>query len=320
MVYIDKEKLKEIYPPNFRLDGDIQKWHVNEDGTIGFEGRFPLDGFEPYTCDGVEGLWNEEKRLFIPNEVAEQGAKSLVGAPILAPTPKIENIREFFEKRYSMLDCYFENDGSVYNLSTDVDVLKKYEDSETSFVFLSIDMVKSTELSLNLPLELNSIINNLFLNEIAIIIRGMGGYVYKSVGDELIAFFEPVNLLNKVDDSILCSDYIRMFILDYLNKFLDKKGFPKVGFRTSINYGDVYVKNVGDKLELNGYNLNATIKLQNFANDNEIILGSNVVKLAHKKWKSRMKKLKINSRKLKQANLHEGMKVYRLHNLEGRYD
>lgn len=320
MIIIDKEKLKEIYPPNFRLDGDIRKWHVNEDGTIGIEGFLPFDGFEPYTRYGVEGLWNEEKRLFIPKEVVEQSAKSLVGAPILAPTPKIENIAEFFEKRYSMLDCYFENDESVYNLSTDEDVLKKYVDSETSFVFLSIDMVKSTELSLKLPLELNSVIDNLFLNEIAIIIRGMGGNIYKSMGDGLIAFFEPVNLLNRVDDSILCSDYIRIFILDYLNNFLDKNNLPKVGFRTSINYGDVYVKNVGYKLELNGYNLNATIKLQNFAKDNEIILGSNVVNLAHKKWKSRMKKLKINSRKLKKEGLHKGMEVYRLHNLEGRYD
>jgi len=218
MIYIDKEKLKEIYPPNFRLDGDIKKWHVNEDGTIGIEGFFPLEGFEPCTRDGVEGLWNEEKRLFIPNEVAEQSTKSLVGAPILAPTPKIENITEFLEKRYSMLDCYFKNNETMYDLSTDEDVLKKYGDSKTPFVFLSIDMIQSTELSLKLPLELNSILNNLFLNEIAIIIRGMGGNIYKSVGDEIMAFFEPVNLLNRVDDSILCSDYIRSFIVDYLNK------------------------------------------------------------------------------------------------------
>ena len=33
-----------------------------------------------------------------------------------------------------------------------------------------------------------------------------------------------------------------------------------------------------------------------------------------------MKKLKVNPRKLKKEGLHEGMKVYRLHNLEGRYD
>lgn len=276
--------------------------------------------FEACIRDGVEGFWNEEERVFIPNEVLEQNAKSLVGAPILAPTPKIENIKEFFEKRYSMLDCYFENDESVYNLSTDEDVLKKYGDSKTPFVFLSIDMIQSTELSLKLPLELNSILNNLFLNEIAIIIRCMGGRIYKFMGDGLIAFFEPVNLLSRVDDSILCSDYIKIFILGYLNKFLEKKNLPKVGFRTSINYGDVYVKNVGDKIELNGYNLNATKKLQKFAKDNEIILGSNVVNIAHKKWKSRMKKLKINSRKIKQAGLHEGMKIYRLHNLEGRYD
>ncbi len=207
----------------------------------------------------------------------------------------------------------------MYNLSTDEDVLKKYVDSETSFVFLSIDMVKSTELSLKLPLELNSVIDNLFLNEIAIIIREMGGNIYKNMGDGLITFFKPVNL-NSVDDSIICSDYIKIFIQDYLNKFLEKKNLPKVRFKTSINYRDVYVKNVGDKIELNGYNLNATIKLQKFAKDDEIILGSNVVKIAHKKWKSKMKKLKVNHRKLKKEGLHEGMKVYKLHNLEGKYD
>ena len=80
------------------------------------------------------------------------------------------------------------------------------------------------------------------------------------------------------------------------------------------------LKIYGETIELNGYNLNATKKLQKFAKSNDIILGSNVVDLAHKKWKSRMKKLKINSRKLKQANLHKGMEIYRLHNLEGRYD
>ncbi len=69
MIIIDKKKLKEIYPPNFRLDGDIRKWHVNEDGTIGIEGFLPFDGFEPYTHDGVEGLLNKEKKLFIPNKV-----------------------------------------------------------------------------------------------------------------------------------------------------------------------------------------------------------------------------------------------------------
>ena len=183
--------------------------------------------FETCIRDGVEGFWNEEEHVFIPNEVLEQNAKSLVGAPILAPTHKIENIIEFFEKRYKVLNRYFEDDESVYNLSTDEDVLKKYVDSETPFVFLSIDMIQSTELSLKLPLELNSIINNLFLNEIAIIIRGMGGNIYKSVGEEIIAFFEPVNLLNRVDDSILCSDYIRSFIVDYLNKFLEKKNLSK---------------------------------------------------------------------------------------------
>ena len=52
--------------------------------------------FEICIRDGVEGFWNEEERVFIPNEVLEQNAKSLVGAPILASTHKIENIIEFF--------------------------------------------------------------------------------------------------------------------------------------------------------------------------------------------------------------------------------
>lgn len=316
---MDKEKFQEIYPHNLRLDCDIQKYS-DEDGNLQFEASIPLDGFVPCEREGVAGFWSEEKQLFIPNEEFEQGVNSLVGSPILAPTPKIENITEFLEKRYTLLDCYFENDKLIYNFSTDGAVLKEYADSKASFVFLSIDMVKSTELSLKLSSELYSIVPNLFLNEIAIIIRMMGGNIFKFEGDGLIAFFEPTNLLNKVDDSILCSDYIRIFIVDYLNKFLEKKTLPQLEFRISLNYGEVYVKNIGETIELNGYNLNATKKLQKFANSNDIILGSNVVDLAHKKWKSRMKKLKINSRKLKQANLHKGMEIYRLHNLEGRYD
>lgn len=137
-------------------------------------------------------LWNEEERLFIPNDKLEQFDKSLVGEPILAPTQQIENITEFLEKRYNILDSYFEDDNHIYKFSTDKSVLKKYVESETPFIFLSIDMVKSTKMSLELHLNLNSIINNLFLNEIAKIIREMGGHIYKFEGDGLISFLNQI--------------------------------------------------------------------------------------------------------------------------------
>ena len=48
-MYIDKEKLKEIYPPNFRLDGDIQKGMLMKMELLELRGFFTLEGFEPYT-------------------------------------------------------------------------------------------------------------------------------------------------------------------------------------------------------------------------------------------------------------------------------
>lgn len=245
--------------------------------------------------------------------------KSLIGAPILAPPPKIEINNEYYERRFKKLNNYFCNNEDI-DFSTETELLRKYDGSEVPFIFFSIDMVESTKRSMVLNLKTNSIVNNMFLNESAKIIRNFGGHIYKFEGDGLIAFFTTDNIFNHADYSIQCAYTLKTFIEKYLNNFLKEKNLAPIEFRISMNYGDIFVKDVGDKVELNGYNLNATFKIQKFANPNDIVIGSNLVDLVHEKWRNRMKKLKINSRKLKKEKLDTRMKIYRLHNLEGRYD
>lgn len=318
---IDKEKQKEIYPLNIRLDGNIEEHGYDEDGTLKISGFLHFDEkeFIPWEQNGEKGFFNKEKNLFIPNTELGQMAKSLIGAPILAPTPKIDNINEYYERQFKKLNKYFCNKPD-YDFSTADKLLRKYNNSQSPFIFLLIDMVESTKRSIILDLKTNSIINNMFLNESAQIIRCFGGHIYKFEGDGLISFFTTDNILNRADDSIQCAYTLKTFIEKYLNNFLKEKNINPIEFRISINYGDIFVKDVGDKVELNGYNLNLTFKIQKFAGPNDIVIGSNLVDLAHKKWKQRMKKLNISSGTLSKITSDRKMKIYKLHNLEDRND
>ena len=101
---------------------------------------------------GKKVFSTKKKNLFIPNTELGQMAKSLIGAPILAPTPKLDNINEYYERQFKKLNNYFCNK-PYYDFSTADKLLRKYNNSQSPFIFLLIDMVESTKRSIILALS-----------------------------------------------------------------------------------------------------------------------------------------------------------------------
>ena len=69
------------------------------------------------------------------------------------------------------------------------EILSGYNYDKIKLIILNIDIVGSTNLSMNLPIERVSKIIQTFTQEMTKIIRLYGGYVLKYVGDAILGFF-----------------------------------------------------------------------------------------------------------------------------------
>lgn len=305
-----KENNKILKKHN-RMDLKFINHQKDEDGNYIVTMVPNPERYEFKEINGEKGYFDKLDKLFIPSAELNNAAKQMIELPINSPISKIEKLEEYFSERYSIFEKYF-NDTIDYDFSTSENLLDQFEESESFFNFISIDMVESTKRSGTLDSKLNSQVNRLFLNEISNIIRNYGGNIFKYEGDGLLAFYTYDNILNKIDNSLETVIVIKIFINHFLNKYLENKGIPKISFRIGVNFGSSYVANFGDKNELYGHDLDITCKIQKFASENQIIVGTNSVKLAHTEWRKRLKKIKINKRKLKQNGIDEDMELYEL--------
>src|ERR671921_233107 len=68
-------------------------------------------------------------------------------------------------------------------------ILENYGESKINLVILHVDLVGSTRMSLNLPIERLTTIIRTFAQQMSLIISIYGGFVLKYIGDAVLAFF-----------------------------------------------------------------------------------------------------------------------------------
>ncbi|MBE6494106.1 MAG: adenylate/guanylate cyclase domain-containing protein [Methanosphaera stadtmanae] len=307
-----KEKVTDNPVPNYRFDFKIMDYSRDpETGHLHTLSTLDPDRYELINTKDKKGYWDKFDQCFIPMEVCENIFKQMLNTPILAPGPKIDNIAEYFFERYNLLDTYFSEDTKI-ELSASEEILYQANKNNVYFNFMSIDLVESTNISRKVNNKTNARIKMLFLKETENIIRKFGGHIFKFEGDGLIAFYTSYNISSKIDNSLDCAGIIKLFIVNVINKFLEKKELPLLYFRIGINFGEAYVENVGNNNEIYGYDLDATCKIRELADENQILVGFSSVTLAHTYWRKILKRKKIQKRKLKRSNLNENTQIYEL--------
>ena len=80
---------------------------------------------------------------------------------------------------------------SEFNVSQEKtqDLMESFIGTNVTLVILHVDLVSSTDLSMNLPLKRLIPIIQAFTQEMSLVIEAYGGYVFKYVGDAILAFF-----------------------------------------------------------------------------------------------------------------------------------
>ena len=161
-------------------------------------------------------------------------------------------------------------------------VLKKI-----NIVVLYVDLVGSTNMTLELPAEKLATIISSFSQEMASVIRQHKGFVLKFVGDAVIGYFNATdNTLLASDDAVSCAKSMITVIEKGINPILNQYDYPDLMIKIGVDYGQSIIVRYGSNettshVDLMGPVMNISSKIQGMAKPNQILIGQDVYQRIH---------------------------------------
>jgi adenylate cyclase len=132
------------------------------------------------------------------------------------------------------------------------ELLESFIGTNVTLVILHIDLVGSTDLSMNLPLKRLVPIIQAFTQEMSLVIEAYGGYVFKYVGDAILCFFftEKDDLYLPCANAVACAYSMITIIKQGMNIILEANGYPELGVRIGIDVGENAIVQYGLRSEI----------------------------------------------------------------------
>ena len=143
-----------------------------------------------------------------------------------------------------------------------------------------IDIVGSTNITINLSEKKTGEFYSIFINEFSNIIKKFEGIVVKNIGDSLLFYFpDTLKKLHKnavqkfFENTIKCG----FALIDYhsiINKKISKLGLPKLDYKISFSYGKFRVANISTSTvdDIFGSTINICSKINSLCPPNSIIV------------------------------------------------
>lgn len=175
--------------------------------------------------------------------------------------------------------------------------LRKHVFSRMKMVVLYVDLVGSTNITLELPEDKVAIIITCFAQEMASTIRHHNGYVLKFVGDAVIGYFvAEENQLQPADNAVLCAKSMISVIQKGINPILNQYDYPDLAIKIGIDYGENMIVRYGadpkkSHVDIIGPVMNIAAKIQSMAKPNEILIGDDVYARIHPSIQSSFEKV-----------------------------
>ena len=205
-----------------------------------------------------------------------------------------------------------------FNISLETQqILEKFMGFKTNIEILNIDLVVSTRMSLDLPMDKLPTITRSFAQEMSAIITNYSGYVLKFVGDSVLAFFIPEDMTSKnknstiemesnddgssfhYDNAVECARVMLEVIGKSMNPVLTEHGFPELKVRIGMYFGKVAIVKYGidvdessEKtivkrihLDMIGYTISLAVKMTSLARPDHMVIGQSLFDKLDKKQK-----------------------------------
>ncbi len=160
--------------------------------------------------------------------------------------------------------------------------LRKNVFSKLDMTVLYVDLVGSTTMTLEMPVERITIIVSSFSQEMAAVIREHYGYVLKFVGDAVIGYFvSKKDGLDAADNAVQCAKSMITIIQKGINPILNQYDYPDLMVKIGVDFGQNIVVRYGadvkhSHVDLMGPAMNIAAKIQHMAKPNQILIGTDV--------------------------------------------
>ena len=197
--------------------------------------------------------------------------------------------------------------------------LLNHVDSKLSLIVMYADLVGSTKMSMNLPVEKMAKIIKAYSHEISSVVESYEGFVLKYVGDAVIAFFHVgFNKYLACDKSFQCAKSMIDVIDNGINPIFEKDGYPELAVKIGIDEGENVAIQYGfDKsapIDLIGYPMNVAAKMTSLTGPNKISVGNNVFKLLHPSIQIQFHAMPLDENQWKYID-HENNSLYKVHTI-----
>ncbi len=165
--------------------------------------------------------------------------------------------------------------------------LRKNVFKRIQMVSLYVDLVGSTQMTLELPSEKIAIIISSFAQEMASVVHQHEGYVLKFVGDAVIGYFvAEKNSLRAADNAVNCAKSMITVIEKGINPILNQYDYPDLLVKIGIDYGQNIIVRYGadaeqSHVDVMGPAMNIAAKIQGMAKPNQILIGDDVFARLH---------------------------------------
>jgi class 3 adenylate cyclase len=149
----------------------------------------------------------------------------------------------------------------------------------TYFCVGIVDIVNSTKTVARLPANKSSRYYEIFLNNMAKVVRQYNGHVLKTMGDSLLFYFPDTSFSERKFgflSSLECG-FALMDTHEKLKKLLSDEMLPQIDFRISFDYGDVtMMRNTEWAIDLVGPTINTCAKINRICPVNGMVVGSDL--------------------------------------------
>jgi len=292
--------LKKGYRVDMVMDSiEIDEKKSDEENHFYFSFNLGMDKtrYEEIQIDGLIYLFDRFDRIVFPKyETMDFYMDHFKGTPLFWMTPE-QDTNDFIQDRIEKLRKNFYKSGKYKFSDKSEEYLSNYDDKIIGkYVILSIDIVGSTNLSLELSHEDYTTIVELYTQEMDSIIQNYHGLILKHVGDGIVAYFPVPYFWGTEDIAIDCAVTMKMIIEKGINPILKNNNLRAINFKIGLDFGEVSVHTVGGQnikmhKDLLGKTINIVAKIQSVGEPGNITIGHNLLQRLHVSRRQMFQKL-----------------------------
>ncbi len=191
--------------------------------------------------------------------------------------------------------------GLQFETSTELSekFLRRHVNGKVKLAVLFADIAGSTRMSITLPTQVLASIVQVFSQEMTLVVAGYGGYILKYVGDAIIAFFPGEFDSEKAcNNAVKCARAMMRIISECLNPAFNEKGFPSIGVKIGIDFGEnlvvLYGKDASRSyIDIVGSSISVAAKITGIASPGQVIIGEDVYRLINPEIKKEFLEFKL---------------------------